>query len=68
MDEEGLGWDDAWHITTNVFAYTNHTIMSEALETWPIDMIQNLLPRIYMIIHEINERFVKCYGLTFRDA
>lgn len=67
MDEEGLGWDDAWHITTNVFAYTNHTIMSEALETWPIDMIQNLLPRIYMIIHEINERFCKMLWFDFPE-
>jgi glycogen phosphorylase len=59
MDEERLGWDDAWKITTKVFAYTNHTTLSEALETWPIDMFQKLLPRIYMIVHEINERFCR---------
>jgi glycogen phosphorylase len=59
MDEERFGWDEAWEITTNVFAYTNHTIMEEALETWPIDLFKNLLPRIYMIVHEINERFCK---------
>ncbi|AXI07794.1 glycogen phosphorylase [Oceanobacillus zhaokaii] len=59
MDEERFSWDAAWKVTTNVFAYTNHTTLSEALETWPKDMIQNLLPRIYMIINEINERFCK---------
>ncbi|WP_078552544.1 glycogen/starch/alpha-glucan phosphorylase [Bacillus alkalicellulosilyticus] len=59
MDEEGLGWDDAWKITTETVAYTNHTTLSEALETWPVSMIQSLLPRIYMIIDEINERFCK---------
>jgi starch phosphorylase len=59
MDEEGLGWDDAWKITTQTISYTNHTIMPEALEKWPIDMFKSLLPRIYMIIEEINERFCK---------
>ncbi|WP_281271865.1 glycogen/starch/alpha-glucan phosphorylase [Oceanobacillus chungangensis] len=59
MDEERFSWDAAWKVTTNVFAYTNHTTLSEALETWPKDMLQNLLPRIYMIIEEINERFCK---------
>ncbi|GGN55950.1 glycogen/starch/alpha-glucan phosphorylase [Oceanobacillus indicireducens] len=63
MDEEDLGWDEAWEITTRVFAYTNHTTLSEALETWPIAMMQKLLPRIYMIIDEINERF--CQGIWF---
>ncbi|MFZ5969720.1 MAG: glycogen/starch/alpha-glucan phosphorylase [Bacillota bacterium] len=57
MDEEGLGWNEAWQITTNTISYTNHTILPEALEKWPIDIIQSVLPRIYMIIHEINERF-----------
>ena len=57
MDEHGLGWDDAWEITTHCVAYTNHTIMSEALEKWPQDIFKNLLPRIYMIVEEINRRF-----------
>lgn len=57
IDEENIGWDEAWRITTNTIAYTNHTILSEALEKWPIDMFKHLLPRIYMIIEEINRRF-----------
>jgi len=57
IDEEGMGWDDAWDITINTISYTNHTILSEAMEKWPEDMVSHLLPRIYMIIHEINERF-----------
>lgn len=63
MDEENFSWDTAWEITTNVIAYTNHTIMSEALETWPVGMMKHLLPRIYMIIDEINERL--CKGIWF---
>ncbi|BBB91097.1 MAG TPA: glycogen/starch/alpha-glucan phosphorylase [Methylomusa anaerophila] len=59
MDDEGLGWEDAWRITANTFSYTNHTVMPEALEKWPVDTVQNLLPRIYEIIHEINERFCR---------
>ena len=58
MDEEGLEWDEAWEVTTKTCAYTNHTIMSEALEKWPIDLFQALLPRIYQIVEEINRRFV----------
>lgn len=58
MDEEGLGWDDAWEIVTHATAYTNHTIMSEALEKWPIELFSRLLPRIYTIIEEINRRFL----------
>ena len=58
MDEEGLEWDDAWDITTRTCAYTNHTIMAEALEKWPIELFSRLLPRIYQIVEEINRRFV----------
>lgn len=58
MDEEGLGWDEAWEVTTKSVAYTNHTIMSEALEKWPIELFSRLLPRIYQIIEEINRRFI----------
>lgn len=58
IDEEGLEWDEAWETTTKTVAYTNHTIMSEALEKWPIDLFSSLLPRIYQIIQEIDRRFV----------
>ena len=58
MDEEGLEWEDAWDITTRTCAYTNHTIMAEALEKWPIELFSRLLPRIYQIVEEINRRFV----------
>lgn len=58
LDEEGLSWDEAWEVTTKCVAYTNHTIMSEALEKWPIDLFSRLLPRIYQIIQEINLRFL----------
>ena len=58
MDEEGLTWDEAWDVTTKTCAYTNHTIMSEALEKWPIELFSRLLPRIYQIVEEINRRFV----------
>ena len=59
MDEEGLGWDEAWEVTTKTCAYTNHTIMAEALEKWPIELFSRLLPRIYQIIEEINRRFIE---------
>jgi starch phosphorylase len=58
VDEEGLDWDDAWNITTKTCAYTNHTIMAEALEKWPIEIFSRLLPRIYQIVEEINRRFI----------
>ncbi|WP_100398077.1 glycogen/starch/alpha-glucan phosphorylase [Bacillus sp. FJAT-44742] len=63
LDEEGLSWEEAWEITRKTVAYTNHTTLSEALETWPTEMVRDLLPRIFMIIDEINERF--CKGLWF---
>ncbi|MGM9534116.1 MAG: glycogen/starch/alpha-glucan family phosphorylase, partial [Intestinibacter sp.] len=59
LDEEGFSWDEAWDITTKVMSYTNHTILSEALEKWPVDMVKQLLPRIYMIIEEIDRRYVE---------
>ncbi len=59
MDEEGLTWDEAWDVTTKATAYTNHTIMAEALEKWPIELFSRLLPRIYQIVEEINRRFVE---------
>lgn len=58
MDEEGLTWEEAWNVTTKTCAYTNHTIMSEALEKWPIELFSRLLPRIYQIVEEINRRFI----------
>ena len=59
LDDYNLGWDEAWDITTRTCAYTNHTIMAEALEKWPIDLFSRLLPRIYQIVEEINRRFVQ---------
>mgnify|MGYP002509725613 FL=1 len=59
LDEENLDWDEAWEITTKTCAYTNHTIMSEALEKWPIELFSRLLPRIYQIVEEINRRFIE---------
>ena len=65
VDEEGLEWDDAWNITTKVCAYTNHTIMAEALEKWPLELFSRLLPRIYQIVEEINRRFVERIRQTY---
>ena len=59
LDEEHLEWDEAWEVTTKTCAYTNHTIMSEALEKWPIELFSRLLPRVYQIIEEINRRFIQ---------
>ena len=58
MDDYNVGWDEAWDVVTKTFAYTNHTIMAEALEKWPIDIFQGLLPRVYQIVEEINRRFL----------
>ena len=57
LDEYGYGWDEAWNITCNTISYTNHTVMAEALEKWPQELFSSLLPRIYQIVHEINQRF-----------
>mgnify|MGYP000559178345 FL=1 len=57
LDDYFYDWDDAWNIVTKTVAYTNHTVMAEALEKWPQDMVRSLLPRLYMIIEEINRRF-----------
>ena len=65
IDEEGMGWDEAWGITTQCVAYTNHTIMAEALEKWPIEIFQSLLPRVYQIVEEINRRFVEQIRTTY---
>ena len=65
LDEEGLGWEEAWDITKKTCAYTNHTIMAEALEKWPIDLFSRLLPRIYQIIQEIDRRFVEHIRRTY---
>ena len=59
MDEEGLGWKDAWHIVSDTFAYTNHTVLAEALETWPVSIFEQLFPRLLEIIYEIDRRFRK---------
>ena len=65
MDEEGLDWEAAWEITNKTCAYTNHTIMAEALEKWPIDLFSRLLPRIYQLVQEINRRFIEEIGKRY---
>jgi len=67
MDEEGMGWDEAWNITVNTVSFTNHTIMPEAMEKWPIDLIKSLLPRIYQIIEEIDRKFKEDLIARFMD-
>jgi len=67
IDEEGLGWEEAWEMTTNSISYTNHTTLAEALETWPVEMFQSLLPRIYMIVQEIDKRFCQELWNRCRD-
>ena len=58
IDDYGMEWDDAWNLVCKTCAYTNHTILAEALEKWPVDMMRDLLPRVYQIIEEINRRFI----------
>ncbi len=65
LDEEGLGWEKAWHISVNTFAYTNHTLMPEALETWSVELIERVLPRHLQIIYEINQRFLDQVGKAY---
>ena len=65
LDDYRLEWDEAWEITTKTCAYTNHTIMAEALEKWPVDLFQRLLPRIYQIVEEINRRFIAAISEKF---
>ncbi|WP_052144802.1 glycogen/starch/alpha-glucan phosphorylase [Halalkalibacter okhensis] len=67
LDDERLGWDEAWAITQETVAYTNHTTLSEALEKWPEDMIETLFPRLYQIIYEINERFCKMLWFDYPE-
>lgn len=67
VDEEGMEWDEAWHVTQNTMSYTNHTIMSEALEKWPVDIFKKLLPRIYLVIQEIDRRFREILAKKFEN-
>ncbi len=65
LDDKGLSWDEAWEITRKVFAYTNHTVMSEALEKWPLDMFKRVLPRISMIVEEMNRRLMEYLEIVY---
>ena len=65
MDEKGLGWDEAWEIVTHLFAYTNHTVMSEAMEKWPLDMFKRVLPRVWMIVEEMNRRLLEYLNCVY---
>ncbi|WP_035507758.1 glycogen/starch/alpha-glucan phosphorylase [Halobacillus karajensis] len=65
MDEKGMGWEEAWDVTQASVSYTNHTTLSEALESWPVGLVRSLLPRIFMIINEINERFCQALWKTY---
>src|SRR6185295_5393794 len=67
VDEQGMGWDEAWSITTRCFAYTNHTVMPEALETWSVSLFERLLPRHLQIVYEINRRFLEGVRASFPD-
>ena len=67
MDEEGLGWEDSWNITVKTFGYTNHTILPEALEKWPVALMEKVLPRHMQIIYEINRRFIEEVSMKFPD-
>lgn len=67
MDDYDLGWDEAWDITTKTFAYTNHTILAEALEKWPTELFRRMLPRCYQIIEEINRRFLEMLSEKYPD-
>ena len=67
IDEEGYEWEDAWKITVGAISFTNHTVLPEALEKWPISMMQSLLPRVYMVIEEINRRFLEEMNAKYPD-
>lgn len=65
LDDHGFAWDDAWHITVRTFAYTNHTVLPEALEKWPVSLLESVLPRHVQLIYEINQRFLDVVSATF---
>ncbi|MCQ2609799.1 MAG: glycogen/starch/alpha-glucan family phosphorylase, partial [Lachnospiraceae bacterium] len=67
IDEKGLSWDEAYNICVNTICYTNHTVLPEALEKWPIDMMKTILPRVYMIIEEINRRYIESFNKENQD-